>query len=112
MKGAAAAHIEIACDNVYQLYVNGDPIVTEIPGERYVWVGGQEGAFMLHKLDAETGQILFSIKPPTPVYGLALDGKGNLWMSGRNDGFTGVGRIDTTRCVDASCANEAVRLAN
>ena len=58
------------------------------PGAHFVWVGGQiVGAGRgwtpkLHKLDAETGEILFTLDPPpAPVYGLALDGRGNLWIS-------------------------------
>jgi hypothetical protein len=83
------------------------PTVTEIPGARYVWTGGQEGKFKLHKIDAETGKILFTLDPPpAPTYGLAVDGRGNLWISGKN--ANSLGRIDTTRCVDATCQAEKV----
>lgn len=99
---------EIPAEFTIEQVPDGDPIITEIPAERYVWVSGQQGDYMLHKIDAETGAILFSIKPPTAVYGLALDGRGNLWMSGRENGYTGIGRVDTTRCIDASCASEPV----
>lgn len=92
---------------------DGDPKITEIVGARWVWVGGQDGVPKLHKLDAETGAILLTLDPPpTPTYGLALDGRGNLWISGRewrNGGAVGaIGRIDTTRCVDDSCNAETV----
>lgn len=86
--------------------LDGDPKITEIPGTRFVWAGGQEDTPMLHKLGAETGAIIFSIPPPARVYGLALDGRDNLWISGRGD--SAIGRVDTTRCVDASCQNETV----
>ena len=90
-----------------------DPVITETPGARYVWVGGQitdagrGWVPRLHKLDAETGQILFTLDPPpAPTYGLALDGRGNLWISGRE--MNSLARVDTTRCVDASCNSETV----
>lgn len=72
--------------------------------ETYVWVGGYNG--YLWKLDGETGEILVNATPaPSHVYGLALDGHGNLWCSGR--GGSVIGRVDTNRCVDdASCAAE------
>jgi len=85
---------------------DGDPIITEIEGERSVWVGGQENDYKLHKLDAETGQILLTIVPPAPIYGLALDGRGNLWISGRK--LDSIARVDTERCVDNSCGTETV----
>jgi hypothetical protein len=68
----------------------------------YVWVGGYNG--YLWKLDGETGEILVNATPaPTVVYGLALDGHGNLWASG--NGSSAIGRVDTNRCIDdASCA--------
>lgn len=67
----------------------------------YVWVGGYDG--YLWKLDGETGEILINATAaPTHVYGLALDGNGNLWTSG--NGSAAIGRVDTTRCIDdASC---------
>jgi streptogramin lyase len=86
--------------------LDGEAKITEIPGSRFVWAGGQEKPAMLHKLDAETGAIVFSIVPPARVYGLALDGRDNLWISARGD--DAIGRVDTTRCVDGSCANEPV----
>lgn len=92
---------------------DGEPVITEVPGARYLWVGGYD-VTNLHKIDAETGEVLFTIPAPTPVYGLALDGRGNLWISGRSKdtGLFGqppaLGRVDTTRCVDASCAAETV----
>jgi hypothetical protein len=88
-----------------------ETVITEIPGRRYVWTGGQE-VRKLHKLDAETGEILLTIDAPVPVYGLALDGLANLWISGREwegGGQRGaIARVDTKRCVDDSCAAEQV----
>jgi streptogramin lyase len=85
---------------------DADPTIEEIPGARYVWTGGRE-VVQLHKLDAETGEILLTLpEPPVPVYGLALDGRGNLWIASQKE--TAFGRIDTTRCVDDSCADEPV----
>ena len=64
-----------------------------------VWVGALDGA--LWKLDGETGKVLAQATPPCPVYGLALDGDGQLWMTGGDC----LGRLDTTLCFDdASCA--------
>jgi hypothetical protein len=76
----------------------------------YVWVGGWEG--VLFKLDGESGRVLLRTGSPVPPYGLALDGRGNLWIAGRLDrggapARRGIGRVDTTRCVDdASCGAE------
>ena len=65
-----------------------------------VWIGGWEG--IVWKLDGDTGEILVRTASPTNNYGFALDGSGNLWISGRS--ALVLGRIDTTRCVDtASC---------
>jgi hypothetical protein len=64
-----------------------------------VWVGTLDG--LVWRLDGDTGQILATVTSPCPVYGLAIDGVGQLWMT---DTAGCVGRIDTTRCVDdASC---------
>ena len=89
------------------------PVITEIPGARYVWTGGQETdagrgfAPRIHKLDAMTGEILLTLDPPpAPTYGLALDGRGNLWVSGRNR--DSLARVDTARCLDNSCNMETV----
>jgi hypothetical protein len=96
-----------------QIIVDGpDAEPRIVGGERYVWTGGQDVA-RLHKLDAVTGEILLTLEePPTPTYGLALDGRGNLWISGRNwqegDRRGALGRVDTTRCLDMSCADEEV----
>ncbi len=68
----------------------------------YVWVGGWDGC--LWRLDGETGEILVNAtQAPSNVYGLALDGSGNLWSSGQ--GTQILGRVDTNVCLDdASCA--------
>jgi hypothetical protein len=84
-----------------------EPTITEIKGARFVWVGGQEGSPKLHKLDAETGEILLTLDPPpAPTYGLALDGRDNLWIAGANN--NSLARVDTTRCVDNTCNMETV----
>ncbi len=65
-----------------------------------VWIGGWEG--IVWKLDGETGAILVRTPSPTNNYGFALDGMGNLWISGRSG--RGLGRIDTLRCTTtAAC---------
>ena len=65
-----------------------------------VWIGGWEG--VVWKLDGETGGIVVRTASPTNNYGFALDGDGNLWISGRS--ARALGRIDTRRCIDtASC---------
>lgn len=67
-----------------------------------VWVGDWDSATVF-KLDGETGAIRFQTPSPAQTYGFALDGLGNLWISGWTDGNK-LGRIDTTRCIDtASC---------
>ncbi|MBW2527089.1 MAG: hypothetical protein JRI23_23105 [Deltaproteobacteria bacterium] len=76
-----------------------DPQATSI--ERYVWVGGTSHR-TAYKFDGETGALLIQTEAPTVAYGLALDGNGNLWFSGRQD--NALGRIDTNQCHDqASC---------
>lgn len=69
-----------------------------------VWIGGWGG--VVWKLDAERGDILVETPSPVPNYGFALDGLGNLWISGLSDG--GIGRIDTLRCTDSTVCNVAV----
>ncbi len=77
-----------------------------IPGtemiDSAVWVGDWNTATVF-KLDGETGAVRFSTPAPTATYGFALDGLGNLWISGWSSGQR-LGRVDTTKCVDeASC---------
>ena len=75
----------------------------------YVWVGGF-ATRTAAKLDGATGDVVLATPSPTNTYGFALDGNGQLWISGR--GEQRLGRIDTTRCIDdASCAAEAVCVA-
>jgi hypothetical protein len=70
--------------------------------EHYVWVGGTNHR-TIYKYDGDDGTLLIQSEAPTSVYGLALDGNGNIWMAGRGDGNS-LGRVDTTQCVDqASC---------
>jgi hypothetical protein len=108
---------EIPTKFIVEPVPDGEPVITEIKGARFVWTGGQltENGWTpkIHKLDAETGEILFTLDPPpTPTYGLALDGRDNLWISGREyrngEALGAIGRIDTTRCVDDSCNSEPV----
>ncbi|MBI4702201.1 MAG: hypothetical protein HY744_13820 [Deltaproteobacteria bacterium] len=77
-----------------------DPDVSQM--NHYVWVGGTSHK-TAYKLDGNDGKLLIQTAAPTCIYGLALDGKGMLWMSGNVCGAE-FGRIDTTKCVDqASC---------
>ncbi len=62
--------------------------------EQYVWAGGSGGQ-NVYKLDGDTGEVLVATRAPTGMYGMALDGFGNLWMT--NGGS--LGRLDTTRCL-------------
>ena len=67
----------------------------------YVWVGSWDDR-RVYKLDGATGQVLLETESPVPTYGFALDGLGNLWISGWSSGD--IARIDTNRCTDnASC---------
>lgn len=69
--------------------------------EHYVWAGGTNHA-TAYKFDGDDGSLLIQTQAPTSVYGLALDGSGNLWISGRGEDV--LGRIDTNQCHDqASC---------
>ncbi len=68
----------------------------------YVWIGSWNR--LLWKLDGTTGAQILQTESPTNNYGFALDGTGNLWISGRGSPQA-LGRIDTRRCLDAaSCA--------
>ncbi len=70
--------------------------------DHYVWIGGWDA--VVWKLDGDDGSIVLRTASPSYNYGFALDGNGNLWISGRSS--TVLGRIDTTRCVDdASCSD-------
>ncbi|MEM9193991.1 MAG: MopE-related protein [Myxococcota bacterium] len=69
----------------------------------FVWIGGWDGR--VWKLDGETGAIVIETDGPTSNYGFALDGRGNLWISGRAQ--ASLGRIDTTVCVDNASCNAA-----
>lgn len=69
-----------------------------------VWIGGWDG--IVWKLDGETGAIQVRTDSPTNNYGFALDGNGNLWISGRSG--RGLGRIDTMRCLDTASCDVAV----
>lgn len=63
-----------------------------------VWVGTLDR--VVWKLDGKTGEVLLTTSSPCPVYGLALDGAGQLWMTSGDC----VGRIDTTKCTgSAAC---------
>lgn len=67
----------------------------------YVWVGGYSSQIAA-KLDGVTGEPVIVTRAPTRTYGFALDGRGQLWISGFS--AASIGRIDTTRCIDdASC---------
>ncbi len=73
-----------------------------------VWFGGFNNN-TIYKLDGRTGEILLTTRSPVRPYGFALDKDANLWISGPNWGFAnegrGLGRIDTTRCVDDMSCN-------
>ena len=85
---------------------DGDPVITEIPGDRFVWTGGRE-VVQVRKLDADNGDVLVTITaPPVPVYGLALDGRGNLWIASQQE--SAFGRIDTTRCTEDECGGAEI----
>ncbi|MDQ3033949.1 MAG: hypothetical protein M3Y87_16150 [Myxococcota bacterium] len=68
-----------------------------------VWVGGWDG--IVWKLDGETGAILVRTASPSNNYGFALDGSGNLWISGRSG--SRLGRIDTNRCTSTAACDVA-----
>jgi hypothetical protein len=89
----------MAAVDLYKQVVVDPDLPAQIEEEHYVWVGGLHGS--IYKLDGATGKVLLTTTAPVPVYGFAIDGKGQLWMT--NGGS--LGRLDTTKCVDdASCA--------
>ena len=74
----------------------------------YVWVGDDAGSGTVWKLDGRTGAVLLTItNPPAAPYGMALDGRGQLWISGRNGAADAnrhsLGRIDTSVCRANNC---------
>ena len=94
----------VAAQDLYTQIPSSDPdLPPTIQEEHYVWAGTLDG--IVWKLDGKTGAVLATTQAPCPVYGFALDGKGQLWMTSGNC----VGRIDTTKCKDdASCNALAV----
>jgi hypothetical protein len=94
----------VAAQDIYTQVPSKDPdLPPEVQEEHYVWAGTLDG--IVWKLDAKTGAVLLQTAAPCPVYGFALDGKSQLWMTSGNC----VGRIDTTKCKDgASCDALAV----
>ncbi len=74
--------------------------------QQFVWVGSWT-ATRVYKLDGRTGEVLLDIPAPVQTYGFALDGMGNLWISGWSHNT--IARIDTTRCISPeSCAMPGV----
>jgi hypothetical protein len=95
VRGVAAQDVEVSVP------VPDAPNNTVI--NHYVWTGGTTAPYTIHKYDGATGAQLISTAAPSAIYGLALSGTGQLWMSGNTDGPT-FSRVDTTKCVDqASC---------
>ena len=94
VRGVAAQDIEVPAP------IPDDP--QHVNEFHAVWAGGTTGR-TVRKFDGETGALLISTASPTAIYGLALDGNGQLYMSGNTDGAS-FGRVDTNRCKDqASC---------
>ena len=92
----------VAAQDITKEVITDPDIPPQIVVKRYVWAGGLHGK--VYKLDGETGEILLTTDAPTPIYGLAIDGNGQLWMTGGGGGGH-LGRLDTNVCVDdASCA--------
>ena len=89
----------VAVQDTYKQIPSADPDQPPTIEETHVvWVGTTDS--ILWRIDGKTGAILATTPSPCPVYGLALDGKNQLWMT--NNGC--VGRVDTTKCLDdASC---------
>ncbi|MBW2528049.1 MAG: hypothetical protein JRI23_27960 [Deltaproteobacteria bacterium] len=97
--GAPHVRAVAAQDVLVSAPLPDDPQATTV--ERYVWVGGTSHR-TAYKFDGETGALLIQTAAPTVAYGMALDGQGMLWLSGRQD--NALGRIDTNLCYDeASC---------
>ncbi len=72
----------------------------------YVWVGGYATNRVV-KVDGRTGEPILAAESPVSPYGFAIDAAGQLWVSG-NAGSGFIGRVDTTRCVDAGSCVDAV----
>ena len=66
-----------------------------------VWVGGWDGR--VWKLSSDRGEVLVETDSPVQNYGFALDGLGNLWISGWTN--QAIGRIDTSRCTTTDNCN-------
>lgn len=92
----------VAAQDIMREVVVDPDLPAQIEVQRYVWAGGLHGK--VYKLNGDTGEILLTTDAPTPVYGLALDGHGQLWMTGGGGGGN-LGRIDTTKCVDDATCN-------
>ncbi len=91
-----------------------DPIPDDMDNktlEHYAWVGGTNHR-TIYKYDGDNGNLLIQTESPSGVYGLALDGNGQLWISGNTDGSV-IGRVDTNKCHDqASCDAAPVCVRN
>lgn len=98
VRGVAAQDIQVADP------IPDDPNHTKI--EHHVWTGGTNSPFHAFKFNGDNGALEIVTEAPTAIYGLALDGNGQLWMSG-NGGGTNFGRIDTTQCVDQQTCDAA-----
>lgn len=89
----------VAAQDIYVETKEDPELPAQLQMKRYVWAGGMHGN--IYKLDGETGKVLLTTSAPCPVYGFALDGAGQLWMTSGSC----LGRLDTNKCVDAaSCA--------
>jgi hypothetical protein len=62
--------------------------------DSFVWIGAWNRN--VYKLDGDTGAIAVQVVGPVNNYGFALDGVGNLWISGR--GSSELGLIETLTC--------------
>jgi streptogramin lyase len=98
-------NVRLANGGVIRAVAAQDAIPNDDTSRPGVWIGGWNGP--VWKLDSVRGDILLETPGPTGSnYGFALDGKGNLWISGWSAGA--IGRIDTSKCKTTDTCNEPV----
>lgn len=109
VRGVAAQ--DVLAQTIVMPQPSGPPKVMETEEEHYVWVGSNNDGnpSNLWKLDAKTGAILITMVAPVPIYGLAMNGNGILYMT---NGYFGdqIAWVDTAQCRDQATCDALVPL--